>query len=162
MLYIYENSLVTILVFNLLRKSSIYSLSLNTYLLITILISLNEIVSFQISFTVSTVSSALIMFFYISSQIESFTTSVYIREVEMSIFIEYSLFSSLTVNAVNVSMILKIFIINSLKSVSLFFYLLFNILMYRNVLTFLIETLISEWLILLTEILIWKKSFNTL
>ncbi len=144
MLYIYENSLVTILVFNLLRKSSIYSLSLNTYLLITILISLNEIVSFQISFTVSTVSSALIMFFYISSQIESFTTSVYIREVEMSIFIEYSLLSSLTVNAVNVSMILKIFIINSLKSVSLFFYLLFNILMYRNVLTFLIETLISE------------------
>jgi len=144
MLYIYENSLVTILVFNLLRKSSIYSLSLNTYLLITILISLNEIVSFQISFTVSTVSSALIMFFYISSQIESFTTSVYIREVEMSIFIEYSLFSSLTVNAVNVSIILKIFIINSLKSVSLFFYLLFNILMYRNVLTFLIETLISE------------------
>jgi len=144
MLYIYENSLVTILVFNLLRKSSIYSLSLNTYLLITILISLNEIVSFQISFTVSTVSSTLIMFFYISSQIESFTTSVYIREVEMSIFIEYSLLSSLTVNAVNVSMILKIFIINSLKSVSLFFYLLFNILMYRNVLTFLIETLISE------------------
>jgi len=144
MLYIYENSLVTILVFNLLRKSSIYSLSLNTYLLITILISLNEIVSFQISFTVSTVSSALIIFFYISSQIESFTTSVYIREVEMSIFIEYSLLSSLTVNAVNVSMILKIFIINSLKSVSLFFYLLFNILMYRNVLTFLIETLISK------------------
>ena len=144
MLYIYENSLVTILVFNLLRKSSIYSLSLNTYLLITILISLNEIVSFQISFTVSTVSSALIMFFYISSQIESFTTSVYIREVEMSIFIEYSLLSSLTVNAVNVSMILKIFIINSLKSVSLFFYLLFNILMYRNVLTFLIEMLMSE------------------
>jgi len=84
------------------------------------------------------------MFFYISSQIESFTTSVYIRKVEMSIFIEYSLLSSLTVNAVNVSMILKIFIINSLKSVSLFFYLLFNILMYRNVLTFLIETLISE------------------
>ncbi len=84
------------------------------------------------------------MFFYIFLQIESLTASAYIREVKMSIFIECLLFSSLTVNAVNISIILKIFIINSLKSVSLFFYLLFNISMHRNVLTFLIETLMSE------------------
>ncbi len=96
------------------------------------------------SFTANAVSSALIMFFYISSQIESLTASAYIRKVKMSILIEYLLLSSLTVNTVNVSITFKIFIINSLKSVSLFFYLLFNILMHRNVLTFLIETLMSE------------------
>ncbi len=162
MLYICKNSLVTILVFNLLRKSSIYSLNLNTYLLITILISLNETISSQMLFTTNAVSSALIMFFYISSQIESFTASIYVREVKMSVLTEYSLLSSLTVNAVNVSITFKIFIINSLKSVSLFFCLLFDILMHRNVLTFLVKTLIFKWLILLTEILTWKKSFNAL
>ena len=83
-------------------------------------------------------------FFYISSQIESLTASVYIKEVEISVFTEYLLFSLLTVNAVNVSIILKIFIISLLKSVLLFFYLLFNILMHRNVLTFLIKTLTSK------------------
>ncbi len=154
MLYICKNSLIITFIFNLSRKSSMCSLSLNTYLLITMLISLNETVSFQISFTANAVNSALIMFFYISSQIESLTASVYIKEVKMSIFTEYLLFSSLTVNAVNVNITLKIFIINSLKSVSLFFYLFFNILMHRNVLTFLIKTFMSEWLILLTEILI--------
>ncbi len=144
MLYICKNSFVTTFVFNLSRKSLIYSLSLNIHLLITILIFLNRTVSSQISFTVSAVNSALMMFFYIFLQIESLTASAYIREVKMSIFIECLLFSSLTVNAVNISIILKIFIINSLKSVSLFFYLLFNISMHRNVLTFLIETLMSE------------------
>ena len=162
MLYICKNSLVTILVFNLLRKSSICSLNLNTYLLITILISLNETISSQISFTTNAVSSALIMFFYISSQIESFTASICVREVKMSVLAEYLLLSSLTVNAVNVSITFKIFIINSLKSVSLFFCLLFDILMHRNVLTFLVKTLIFKWLILLTEILTWKKSFKAL
>ncbi len=151
MLYIYKNSLVTIFVFNLLRKSSIYSLNLNTYLLITILIFLNKTVSSQISFTASTVSSALIIFFYISSQIESLTASAYVREVKISVFIKYLLLSSLTVNAVNVNITFKIFIINLLKSVSLFFCLLFNILMYRNVLTFLIKTFISKWLIVKSE-----------
>jgi len=154
MLYICKNSLIITFIFNLSRKSSMCSLSLNTYLLITMLISLNETVSFQISFTANAVNSALIMFFYISSQIESLTASVYIKEVKMSIFTEYLLFSSLTVNAVNVNITLKIFIINSLKSVSLFFYLFFNILMHKNVLTFLMKTFMSEWLILLTEILI--------
>ncbi len=154
MLYIYKNSLVTTFVFNLSRKSSIYSLNLNTYLLIIMLISLNRTVSSQMSFTVNAVSSALMTFFYIFSQIEFLTASAYIKEVEISVLTECLLFSSLTVNAVNVSMILKIFIINSLKSVSLFFYLLFDILMYRNVLTLLIKTFMSEWLILLTEILI--------
>ncbi len=96
------------------------------------------------SFTVSTVSSALIMFFYISLQIESLTASIYIKKVKISVFAEYSLFLSLTVNAVNVNIIFKIFIINSLKSISLFFHFLFNISMYRNVLTFLIETLMSK------------------
>ncbi len=144
MLYICKNSLIITFIFNLSRKSSMCSLSLNTYLLITMLISLNETVSFQISFTANAVNSALIMFFYISSQIESLTASVYIKEVKMSIFTEYLLFSSLTVNAVNVNITLKIFIINSLKSVSLFFYLFFNILMHRNVLTFLIKTFMSE------------------
>jgi len=151
MLYIYKNSLVTIFVFNLLRKSSIYSLNLNTYLLITILIFLNKTVSSQISFTASTVSSALIIFLYISSQIESLTASAYVREVKISVFIKYLLLSSLTVNAVNVNITFKIFIINLLKSVSLFFCLLFNILMYRNVLTFLIKTFISKWLIVKSE-----------
>jgi len=144
MLYICKNSLIITFIFNLSRKSSMCSLSLNTYLLITMLISLNETVSFQISFTANAVNSALIMFFYISSQIESLTASVYIKEVKMSIFTEYLLFSSLTVNAVNVNITLKIFIINSLKSVSLFFYLFFNILMHRNVLNFLIKTFMSE------------------
>jgi len=151
MLYICKNSFVTIFVFNLLRKSSIYSLNLNTYLLITILIFLNKTVSSQISFTASTVSSALIIFFYISSQIESLTASAYVREVKISVFIKYLLLSSLTVNAVNVNITFKIFIINLLKSVSLFFCLLFNILMYRNVLTFLIKTFISKWLIVKSE-----------
>ncbi len=153
MLYICKNSFVTTFVFNLSRKSSVCSLSLNIYLLITMLISLNRTVSSQMSFTVSTISFALMMFFYIFSQIKSLTASAYIKEVKMSVLNEYSLFSSLTVNAVNVSITFKIFIINSLKSVLLFFYLLFNILMYRNFLTFLVETLTSEWLILLTEIL---------
>jgi len=135
MLYICKNSLVIIFVFNLLRKSSVYSLSLNIYLLITMLISLNETVSSQISFTASAVSSALITFFYIFFQIESLTASAYIKEVKMSVFIECLLFSSLTINAVNISITFKIFIINLLKSVSLFFCLLFNILMYRNILT---------------------------
>ena len=162
MLYIYKNSLVITYIFNLSRKSSIYSLNLNTYLLITMLIFLNETVSSQMSFTANTVNSALIMFFYIFLQIESLTASTYIRKVKMSIFTEYSLFSSLTVNAVNVSITLKIFIMNLLKSVLLFFCLLFHILMYRNVLTFRVETLTSKWLILLTEILTWKKSFNAL
>ena len=153
MLYIYKNSLVTTFVFNLLRKSSVCSLSLNTYLLITMLIFLNRTIFFQISFTVNAVSSTLIMFFYISSQIKSLTASIYIREVEISIFTEYLLFSSLTMNAVNVNITFKIFIINSLKSVSLSFYLFFNISMCKNVLTFLIEILMSEWLILLIEIL---------
>ncbi len=144
MLYIYKNSLVTTFVFNLSRKSSIYSLNLNTYLLIIMLISLNRTVSSQMSFTVNAVSSALMTFFYIFSQIEFLTASAYIKEVEISVLTECLLFSSLTVNAVNVSMILKIFIINSLKSVSLFFYLLFDILMYRNVLTLLIKTFMSE------------------
>jgi len=92
------------------------------------------------SFIVNAVNSTLMMFFYIFSQIESLTASTYIKEVEMSVFTECSLFSSLTVNAVNVSITFKIFIINSLKSVSLFFYLLFNILMHKNILTFLIKT----------------------
>jgi len=153
MLYIYKNSLVTTFVFNLLRKSSVCSLSLNTYLLITMLIFLNRTIFFQISFTVNAVSSTLIMFFYISSQIKSLTASIYIREVEISIFTEYLLFSSLTMNAVNINITFKIFIINSLKSVSLSFYLFFNISMCKNVLTFLIEILMSEWLILLIEIL---------
>ncbi len=144
MLYIYKNSLVTTFVFNLLRKSSVCSLSLNTYLLITMLIFLNRTIFFQISFTVNAVSSTLIMFFYISSQIKSLTASIYIREVEISIFTEYLLFSSLTMNAVNVNITFKIFIINSLKSVSLSFYLFFNISMCKNVLTFLIEILMSE------------------
>ena len=153
MLYIYKNSLVTIFIFNLSRKLSVCSLNLNIHLLITMLISLNETVSFQISFTANAVNSALMMFFYIFSQIKSFTASAYIREVEISVFAEYSLFSSLTVNAVNISITFKIFIINSLKLILLSFCLLFNILMHRNVLTFLIETLMFEWLILLTEIL---------
>jgi len=96
------------------------------------------------SFTVSVVSSTLIMFFYIFSQIESFTASVYIREIEISVLAECLLFLLLIVNAVNVSITFKIFIINLLKSISLFFYLLFNILMYRNVLTFLIKMLMSK------------------
>ncbi len=153
MLYIYKNSLVTTFIFNLLRKSSVCSLSLNTYLLITILIFLNRTIFFQISFTVNAVSSTLIMFFYISSQIKSLTASIYIREVKISVFTKYLLFSSLTMNAVNVNITFKIFIINSLKSVSLSFYLFFNISMCKNVLTFLIEMLMSEWLILLIEIL---------
>ncbi len=144
MLYICKNSFVIIFIFNLSRKSSVCSLSLNIYLLITMLISFNRTVSSQISFIINAVSSALIIFFYISSQIESLTASAYIREVKMSVFTECLLLSSLTVNAVNVSIILKIFIINSLKSVSLFFYLLFNILTCRNVLTFLIKTFMSE------------------
>ncbi len=153
MLYICKNFLVITFVFNLLRKLSVYSLSINIYLLIIILISLNRTVSSQILFTVNTVSSTLMMFFYIFSQIESLTASVYIKEIEISVFTEYLLFSSLTVNAVNVNITFKIFIMNSLKSMSLSFYLFFNILMYRNVLTLLIKTLTSEWLILLTEIL---------
>jgi len=96
------------------------------------------------SFTASTVNSTLIIFFYIFSQIESLTASAYIKEVKMSILTEYSLFSSLTVNAVNVSITFKIFVINLLKSMSLFFYLLFNILIHKNVLTFLIEMFTSE------------------
>ncbi len=144
MLYIYKNSLVTTFIFNLLRKSSVCSLSLNTYLLITILIFLNRTIFFQISFTVNAVSSTLIMFFYISSQIKSLTASIYIREVKISVFTKYLLFSSLTMNAVNVNITFKIFIINSLKSVSLSFYLFFNISMCKNVLTFLIEMLMSE------------------
>ncbi len=96
------------------------------------------------SFTASTVNSTLIIFFYIFSQIESLTASAYIKEVKMSILTEYSLFSSLTVNAVNVSITFKIFVINLLKSISLFFYLLFNILIHKNVLTFLIEMFTSE------------------
>jgi len=144
MLYIYKNSLVTTFIFNLLRKSSVCSLSLNTYLLITMLIFLNRTIFFQISFTVNAVSSTLIMFFYISSQIKSLTASIYIREVKISVFTEYLLFSSLTMNAVNVNITFKIFIINSLKSVSLSFYLFFNISMCKNVLTFLIEMLMSE------------------
>jgi len=83
-------------------------------------------------------------FFYIFSQIKSLTASAYIREVKISVFAEYLLLSSLTVNAVNISIIFKIFIINLLKSVSLFFYLLFNILMYKNVLTLLVKTLTSK------------------
>ncbi len=51
------------------------------------------------------------MFFYIFSQIKSLTASAYIKEVEMSVFTEYLLFLSLTVNAVNVSIAFKIFII---------------------------------------------------
>jgi len=152
MLYICKNFLVTIFVFNLLRKSSIYSLNLNIYLLITMLISLNKTVSSQISFTANAVSSALMTFFYISSQIKSLTTSTYIKEVKMSILIECLLLCLLTVNAVNVSMILKIFIINLLKLMSLFFHFLFNISIHKNVLTFLIKTFTSKWLILLTEI----------
>jgi len=144
MLYIYKNSLVTTFVFNLLRKSSVCSLSLNTYLLITMLIFLNRTIFFQISFTVNAVSSTLIMFFYISSQIKSLTASIYIKEVKILVFTEYLLFSSLTMNAVNVNITFKIFIINSLKSVSLSFYLFFNIFMCKNVLTFLIEMLMSE------------------
>jgi len=62
----------------------------------------------------------------------------------MSVFIKYSLFSSLTVNAVNVNIIFKIFVINLLKSVSLSFYLFFNILMHKNVLTFLIKMFMSK------------------
>ncbi len=96
------------------------------------------------SFTVNVVSSTLMMFFYIFSQIESLTTSVYIREVEMSVLTEYLLFSSLTVNAVNVSITFKIFVMSSLKLMSLFFHLFFNISMYRNVLTFLIKMLMSK------------------
>jgi len=96
------------------------------------------------SFTVNVVNSTLMMFFYIFSQIKSLTASAYIREVKISIFTEYLLFSSLTVNAVNVSITLKIFVMNSLKLMSLFFYLFFNISMYRNVLTFLIEMLMSK------------------
>ena len=144
MLYICKNFLVTIFVFNLLRKSSIYSLNLNIYLLITMLISLNKTVSSQISFTANAVSSALMTFFYISSQIKSLTTSTYIKEVKMSILIECLLLCLLTVNAVNVSMILKIFIINLLKLMSLFFHFLFNISIHKNVLTFLIKTFISK------------------
>ena len=153
MLYICENFLVIILIFNLSRKSSMYSLSLNIYLLITMLISLNRTVSSQISFTVNVVNSTLITFFYIFSQIKSLTASAYIKEVEMSVFTEYLLLSSLTVNAVNINITFKIFIISLSKSMLLFFCLLFNILMYRNILTFLIKILISKWLILLTEIL---------
>ncbi len=123
MLYICKNFLVITFVFNLLRKLSVYSLSLNIYLLIIILISLNRTVSSQILFTVNTVSSTLMMFFYIFSQIESLTASVYIKEIEISVFTEYLLFSSLTVNAVNVNITFKIFIMNSLKSMSLSFYL---------------------------------------
>jgi len=126
------------------RKSSVCSLNLNIYLLITMLISLNETVSSQMSFTASAVSSVLMTFFYIFSQIESLTASAYIKEVKISVFAKCSLFLLLTVNAVNVSMIFKIFVINSLKSVSLFFHLLFDISMHRNVLTFLVETLMSE------------------
>ncbi len=144
MSYICENSFITILVFNLSRKSSMYSLNLNIYLLITMLISFNKTVSSQISFTASTVSSVLITFFYIFSQIKFLTTSVYIREVKMSVLAEYSLLLLLTVNAVNVSIAFKIFIINLLKLISLFFHLLFDVLMHRNVLTFLIKTFISE------------------
>jgi len=96
------------------------------------------------SFTASAVSSALMTFFYISSQIESFTASVYIREIEISIFTEYLLFLLLTVNAVNVSITFKIFIINLLKSMSLSFHLFFNISMHRNVLTLLIKIFISK------------------
>ena len=123
MLYICKNFLVITFVFNLLRKLSVYSLSLNIYLLIIILISLNRTVSSQILFTVNTVSFTLMMFFYIFSQIESLTASVYIKEIEISVFTEYLLFSSLTVNAVNVNITFKIFIMNSLKSMSLSFYL---------------------------------------
>ncbi len=114
------------------------------------------------SFTVSIISSALITFFYIFFQIKSLTASTYIKEVEMSVLTECSLFSLLIVNAVNVSITFKIFVMSSLKSVSLSFYLFFNILMYRNVLTFLVETFMSKWLILLTEISTWEKSFNVL
>ncbi len=114
------------------------------------------------SFTVSIVSSALITFFYIFFQIKSLTASIYIKKVEMSVLTECSLFSLLIVNAVNVNITFKIFIMSSLKSVSLSFYLFFNILMYRNVLTFLVETFMSKWLILLTEISTWEKSFNVL
>ncbi len=153
MLYICKNSLIITFIFNLSRKSSICSLSLNTYLLITMLISFNETVSSQMSFTANAVSSTLITFFHISSQIKSLTASAYIREVKISVFTECLLLSLLTVNAVNVSATLKIFILNSLKLMSLFFCLLFNILMHRNVLTLLIEILTSKWLILLTEIL---------
>ncbi len=96
------------------------------------------------SFTVNAVNSALIIFFYIFSQIKSLTASVYIKEVKISVFTECLLLSLLTVNAVNVSMILKIFVINLLKSVSLFFYFLFNISMCRNVLTFLIKMFMSK------------------
>jgi len=146
MLYICKNSFVTIitLVFNLSRKSSVCSLNLNIYLLITMLISLNRTVSSQISFAASTVSFALMIFFYIFSQIKSLTTSIYIKEVKISVLTKYSFLSLLTVNAVNISITLKIFIISSLKLVSLFFHLFFNISMHRNVLTLLVETLTSK------------------
>ncbi len=96
------------------------------------------------SFTASAVSSTLIIFFHISSQIESLTASVYIREVKMSVFTEYLLFLLLTVNVDNVNIAFKIFVISLLKLISLFFYLLFNISMHRNVLTLLIETFMSK------------------
>ncbi len=67
MLYIYKNFFIITFIFNLLRKSSMCSLSLNTYLLITILISFNRTVSSQMSFTVSIVSFTLMTFFYIFS-----------------------------------------------------------------------------------------------
>jgi len=152
MSYICKNSLITTFIFNLLRKSLVCSLNLNTYLLITMLISLNKTISSQMSFTASAVSSALITFFYISFQIKSLTASAYIKEIEISVLIKCSLFSLLTVNAVNINITFKIFIISSLKSMSLFFHFLFNISMYRNVFTLLIKMLTSKWLILLTEI----------
>ncbi len=144
MLYIYKNSLIITFIFNLLRKLSMCSLNLNIYLLITMLISLNRTVSSQMLFTVSVVNFALMTFFYIFSQIKSLTASAYIKEVKISVFTEYSLLSLLTVNAVNVSITFKIFIINLLKLMSLFFHLLFNISTYRNVLTFLVEMLMSK------------------
>ena len=81
MLYICKNSLIIIFVFNLSRKSSVCSLNLNIYLLITMLISLNETVSSQMSFTANAVSFTLIMFFYIFSQIESLTTQYILKKL---------------------------------------------------------------------------------
>ena len=76
MLYIYEKSLVTTLIFSLLRVSLMCSFDLNTYLFMMMLTFLNEMISFYVSFTARTVSSALITFFYISSQMRSFTTLI--------------------------------------------------------------------------------------
>jgi len=99
------------------------------------LISFDETTFSQMSFAASTVSSALMTFFHIFSQIESLTTSAYVREVKMSALAECSLFSSLTVNAVNVSITLEIFVMGSSESVLLFFHLLFDTSTCRNVLT---------------------------